>query len=150
MGKRIMTIVTILWLGLAALILGHATVNAARSYRLTTRGIQADAVVQSMTQRRREFYPNLVFTLRSGESIRFDSVSGPRLGDHVSVLYDPADPKLVKVNTTQALWIAPLVEAIVGAVLFLLPGLLLLRSLRSDDSTETAPSPRGSGAEGQG
>jgi hypothetical protein len=76
------------------------------------------------------YYPIIRFVDKAGQEHTLYSSSGSyppayEVGEHVSVLYDPANPKEAKVNTFSDLWLWPLILGIFGGC-ELLAGLFLL------------------------
>jgi hypothetical protein len=132
-GRAAVT-VGIVWalLGLALLI--DAGNRTRVSYRLTHGGRASTARVVDYEQRKRTFYPILVFVAPDGKEVRFTSTAGPRRGDTVPILYDPSNPQVVKVDSYQALWSSNIVEAIVAIVLGLLPGIALVWIAKRDET----------------
>jgi hypothetical protein len=75
------------------------------------------------------YYPVVRFADKAGQDHTLYSSSGSyppayEVGERVSVLYDPANPKEAKINSFSNLWLWPLILGIMGG-LDLLTGLFL-------------------------
>ena len=72
------------------------------------------------------------FVTAAGRTVEFESAVGsnlaPKVGQQVTVLYDPLDPKEIRIKSFMMLWGIPSVFAVLGAFL-LVPGVLMLSVL---------------------
>ena len=123
----------------ALLALGASCYNRAASFRKTAveaqgaviglrEGLSTGAHGESSTV----YYPIIRFADKAGQDHTLYSSSGSdppayEVGERVSVLYDPANPKEAKVNSFTGLWLWPLLLGIIGGLdlltcLFLLFG----------------------------
>ncbi len=76
------------------------------------------------------YYPVVEFTLPSGETITFTSDYGTRpashkVGQSVTVRYDPDDPQKAEVDSALSIWLVPGILAFIGAIVCCLSVLLL-------------------------
>jgi Protein of unknown function (DUF3592) len=74
-------------------------------------------------------HPVVRFVTGDGRTIEFESGVGsnlgPKVGQEVTVLYNPTNPKEAKIKSFMMLWALPSIFAVLGAFL-LIPGLLML------------------------
>lgn len=74
-------------------------------------------------------HPVVRFVTGNGRTIEFESGVGsnlgPKVGQEVTVLYNPTNPKEAKIKSFMMLWALPSIFAVLGAFL-LIPGLLML------------------------
>jgi hypothetical protein len=77
-------------------------------------------------------HPVVRFVTAEGRTVEFESAVGsnlaPKIGQQVTVLYDPLDPKEIRIKSFMMLWGIPSVFAVLGAFL-LVPGVLMLSVL---------------------
>jgi hypothetical protein len=134
----------------AALFTAIGAVFAVRGYgglRKTRRFVHASAsaagtVTDSVSRWHRDpgdapgvsrlSYPVVRFVTTDGRTFEFESQVGsnlaPRVGQQVTVLYDPLNPKEAKIKSFTMLWALPLAFTVLG-VLLLFPGVLMLSVL---------------------
>jgi uncharacterized protein DUF3592 len=74
-------------------------------------------------------HPVVRFVTGDGRTVEFESQVGsnlaPKVGQQVTVLYDPLNPKEAKIKSFMMLWALPLVFTGLGSLL-LVPGVLML------------------------
>jgi hypothetical protein len=74
-------------------------------------------------------HPVVRFVTEDGRTVDFESQTGsnlaPKVGQQVTVLYDPLNPKEARIKSFMMLWALPLILTVLGALL-LVPGVLLL------------------------
>jgi predicted ribosomally synthesized peptide with SipW-like signal peptide len=114
--------------GLAALALLGGAVWAyfSQQRKMESRVAAAGSVVELTTGvgasgHASMFYPEVEFTASSGEKIKFRSDFGSRpaghkIGQSVTVRYDPADPKKAEIESVMNLWLVPLILVFMGGV----------------------------------
>src|SRR3712207_1020993 len=77
-------------------------------------------------------HPVVRFITGDGRTVEFESQAGsnlaPKVGQQVTVIYDPTNPKEARINSFMMLWALPLAFTVLGAFL-LVPGLLMLSVL---------------------
>src|SRR5215212_3930166 len=77
-------------------------------------------------------HPVVRFVTVEGRTVEFESAVGsnlaPKVGQQVTVLYDPLDPKEIRIKSFMMLWGIPSVFAVLGAFL-LVPAVLMLSVL---------------------
>ena len=77
-------------------------------------------------------HPVVKFVTGDGRTVEFESEVGsnlaPKVGQDVTVLYDPLNPEEARISSFMMLWGIPSVFAILGAFL-LVPGVLMLSVL---------------------
>lgn len=74
-------------------------------------------------------HPVVRFVTGDGRTVEFESQVGsnlaPKVGQEVTVLYDPLNPKEARIRTFMMLWALPSIFTLLGGLL-LVPGVLLL------------------------
>lgn len=77
-------------------------------------------------------HPVVRFVTADGRTVEFESQVGsnlaPKVGQEVTVLYDPLNPKEARIRSFMMLWALPSIFTLLGGLL-LVPGLLLLSVL---------------------
>jgi hypothetical protein len=77
-------------------------------------------------------HPVVRFVTGDGRTVEFESQVGsnlaPKVGQEVTVLYDPLDPKEARIRSFMMLWALPSIFTLLGALL-LVPGVLVLSVL---------------------
>jgi hypothetical protein len=125
--------------GLVGAIFLYKGISSLRSTRRFVAGAaQAPGVVVAHEKRwhrkpgggrQRLAHPVVRFEKPGGETVRFESEIGgslvPKVGQEVTVLYDPKDPDGAKIKAPLMLWAVPSVFTVLGGV-FCLFGLLTL------------------------
>ena len=118
----------------ALLALGASCCNRAANFKKTA--VEAQGTVSELKEgssgganSHTVYYPIIRFADKAGLEHTLYSSSGSyppayEVGERVSVLYDPANPKEAKVNSFTSLWLWPLILGIMGG-LDLLTGLFL-------------------------
>jgi hypothetical protein len=118
---------------LALLALGGSCYNRTAKFKKTAVEAQGTVIELkeggSVSYRHTVYFPIIRFADTAGQehTLYFNSGSYPpkyAVGDHVSVLYDPANPNEAKVNSFGHLWLFPIILGIIGG-LDLLTGLFL-------------------------
>ncbi len=109
------------------------------TYRHTSRFVEdalpADGTIVELIEREGEdgpyFYPVFTFTDDAGATQKIYSSHGsfpPRhkVGDSVTVLYDPADPEDAKINSFMSIWFWPFLTGIIGSVILVGSSIVLI------------------------
>jgi hypothetical protein len=121
----------------ALLALGASCYNRAANFKKIAAEAQGTVIElkedSSGANSHTVYYPIIRFADKAGQEHTLYSTSGSfppayEVGERVSVLYDPANPKEAKVNSFTGLWLLPLILGILGG-LELLAGLFLLIAL---------------------
>jgi hypothetical protein len=77
-------------------------------------------------------HPVARFVTGDGRTVEFESQVGsnlaPKVGQEVTVLYDPLNPKEARIRSFMMLWALPSIFTVLG-VLLLVPGVLMLSVL---------------------
>jgi Protein of unknown function (DUF3592) len=77
-------------------------------------------------------HPVVRFVTGDGRTVEFESQAAsnlaPKIGQQVTVLYDPTNPKEAKIKSFMMLWALPVIFTVLG-VFLLIPGLLMLSIL---------------------
>ena len=109
--------------GLPFLIIGG--VEVVKTTRLMLTAEETEGIVVYMNTYSdsdgESYSPDVKFTTRYGETIRFtdDLSTYPadfKVGDKVTVIYDPLHPQDVRIKSFLRLWLFPTIFALVGAV----------------------------------
>jgi hypothetical protein len=115
---------------------------AARTQHQIETDARADGVVIDLIVSRdsdsETYHPRVRFTTAKGQSLEFTSSVGSRppgfdIGEHVTVLYDPADPEDASIDSFFQLWFGALILGVLGSVMVVGGGgvaVVLLRSAR--------------------
>lgn len=112
------------------LLIAQTTVYLATS-DFTSGTVVALREVPSKDPASPNYYPHVTFATQSGELVEFESVFGGsghtyRVGESVSVVYDPADPKSAKISDPYNLWFRAGITGMV-AIFFFASGCAFMR-----------------------
>jgi hypothetical protein len=88
--------------------------------RVTARGTVIELTTQ-VSDRGSIYCPIVEFTTSSGQQIRFTSDFGSRpashkIGQDVSVRYDPTDPQQAEIESALTRWLYPVIFVFMGAI----------------------------------
>jgi hypothetical protein len=127
-------VVCILLIGQTAVYLGTSD--------FTTGTVVAFREVPSKDPALPNYYPHITFATQSGEVFEFESVFGGsghtyRVGEVVSVVYDPTHPKSAKINDPYNLWFRAGITGMV-AIFFFASGWIFMR-YRNSSTARISP-----------
>jgi len=129
-STRNLRIAAMVFAALGALGMAVAAFNVPRTSRLATGG-HAEGVVVAFRRAGQSSHLVVRYDGPDGEPVQFRSEvqrpSGVKIGDYVSVRYDPHDPAVAEMDSFNAIWGRVLIPAGVGIVLSTLALILFLR-----------------------
>jgi uncharacterized Tic20 family protein len=116
--------------------------------------VKTEATVVKMEKRNSDdgtmYYPVFSFLDKDGNRQRIHSTMGSyppayKIGDTVSILYDPQTPEKTKLDSFMCLWLGPVISGALGSIplligtLILLVGPMVIRSVNSNKERQTFP-----------
>lgn len=133
-GRRMALLFALIFGGIGVLLLGIAAVSAVRAGGQMSREVEAPGAVVDVVMRRTRdtetnqlqeyYYPVVSFATADGAQMEVQLADGSwpaayGVGDQVTVLYDSAKPREVRIKSGASallLWLLPMITGFVGAV----------------------------------
>lgn len=77
------------------------------------------------------YYPVVRYQTKEGKNVTVTSLSGSypapyKRGDHVTILYDPENPRRAKIESFSSMWLAPILGFGIGGILFVTGAVILM------------------------